>query len=117
MPLIISLGFSFVQATEINSSEIFFPIDYIQLIDTFTVCLYAAIIPARIVLFVENSNIPKIYHFLLWFIGAGLYIFSSFSKTPLNIIILLISLVLAIVSYYILHNYLTKGVSNGNTKK
>lgn len=117
LPLIISLGFSIVQSTEINNNQIFFDIDFIQLIDTFTVCIYATIIPARMVLFIDKPKSSKVFQFLLWFSGAGLYILYSFAKIPFSIIILLISLLLGLTSYRNLKNHLTKGVSNGNTPK
>lgn len=75
IPLIVSLTFSWVQSADLASGGIFFDIDWIQIIDTFTICIYSAIIPARIVLFLDNNKTSKTSLFLLWFIGAGLYFF------------------------------------------
>lgn len=117
LPLIISLDFSIVQSTEINSKQIDFDIDFIQLIDTFTACIYATIIPTRMILYIDKPKILEVSHFLLWFLGTGLYIFYSFTKMPFSVIILFISLLLGLTSYRNLKNHLTKGASNANTKK
>ena len=117
LPLITSLLFSIVQSTEISYNQMFFDIDFIQLIDTFTICIYAAIIPARIVPYIDKSKPFQKAQFLLWFAGAGLYVFDSFVKIPFGIIILFISLLLGLSSYRNLKNYLTKGNSNENTEK
>lgn len=109
LPLIVSLFFSCVQSSDLASGQIFFDIDLIQIIDTFTICIYAAIIPARIVLYLDNNRPLEISQFILWYVGTGLYLFYSYIGTSFNIIILLISLALGIFSYFNLKNYLTKG--------
>lgn len=117
LPLIVSLTFSFIQSTDISFLQMFFDIDWIQIIDTFTICIYAAIIPARIVLFIDNTKAPKFSQFLIWSFGTILYVFHSYIGTSFTIILLLISLILGIISYYNLQNHLTKGDSNGNTQQ
>ena len=116
MPLIVSLTFSCVQSADLAYGGMFFDINWIQIIDTFTICIYAAIIPARIVLFLNNNKTPKTSLFLQWFIGAGFYFFYSFTESSFNIIILLISLILSLASYHNLQNHLTKGASDGNIR-
>lgn len=115
LPFLISLGLSIVQSTEINIHQLIFNVDCIQFMDTFTVCIYATIVPVRMISFIEN--IPKLYQFILWFVGIGLYILYSFTQVSYNIIFLFISLCLGVISYYVLRKHLIKGVRNENKQK